>query len=403
MAQRPRKRKSPIQSDAVTPKQVAELDAAEGLVQAVEWGEEPKDEPAADNAAAIEDSALAHDVVAGEVDESPAEAAIEAAPSTDAEDDGVATPESETVQDDLPPQTEDVAQAASPPSDDDFPDFLLRASALTKEQAKAQFGNAAALEQAVHYWDAQLAQAGRQWLDQQQQQLSAQTQVPAQQVQQPQIQQRAQPPAQPTAAEPTASEYQMPVPSHGGAWDEDATRLIHSVRDYSDQQVRRMESQLAQQRAIIDQMRADREAASAREYVGQVDAFIDRLGPKWAPLLGSGSGYSLAPESPQLLNRKRLSAIADGMAAGFHKNGLPTPALTELLARATYVAFPEQTARQVKQDVVQQLAARKQQITSRPGSTKPSQVTGRARALAREREFFHKLGVSEDEFDASVL
>jgi len=283
------------------------------------------------------------------------------------------------------PVTEDSDPAASP-DESEFPDFLLQASGLTKEQAKGAYSSPEALAQAIHAFDARTIQVGAQTL------------------------QRGQPAPTPPPTTPIPEEsaspdqYEMPAPSHEGEWDEDAKRLVESLRQYHDRQLAKRDAEIAAQREALQQLMAQQHSGEQITYVTQFDNFVSRLGERWSPVFGQGSGTALPRDGMAFANRIQLDSAAAQLAAGRRALGAADLPVEDLLARALFVAFPEHVKTEARQDVTDQLEARRQQFTSRPSSSKGATPSGRDRAVRHADDWYKAKGLGSDGiFDTSVL
>lgn len=280
---------------------------------------------------------------------------------------------------------------AAPPDEDEFPDFLLNAAGLTAEQAKKAYGTSDALANAIHAFDARTMQAGSQALKQAPASPAAPT-APASQ-------------AAPLPEAPASQdEYEMPSPSHEGEWDEDAKRLITSLRQYHDRQLAKRDAEIATQRDMLQKLMSTQQDGEQINYVTQFDSFVDRLGEKWSPVFGQGSGTVMPRDSMAFQNRIQLDMAAAQLAAGRRALGAADLPVEDLLARALYVAFPEHIKTEARQDVSDQLAARRQQFTSRPSSSKAPAASGRDQAIRHADDWYKAKGLGSDGiFDTSVL
>jgi len=357
-----RKKKQSADPLAVTASAVAALDEEEGVVTTVEYADAP-------------DTEIAKEVAALPlIDGSPppVEPVVETAPVDEA-----------------------APTITAPESSDEitFPDYLLNAAGLTQDQARATYTTPDALADAIHAFDARTIQAGAQ----------AWRPTPPTQIT---------PPAQPTPAQPAVSAeapasqdaFEMPTPSHEGDWDEDAKRLINSLREYHDRQLAKRDAEIAMQRQLLEQVMAQQGNDEQINYVSQFDGFVNKLGTKWTPVFGAGSGTQLQRDSMAMQNRMQLDMAAAQLAAGRRVLGAPELPIEELLARALYVAFPEHIKTEARHDVSQQLEARRQQFTARPSSSQTKSLTGRALAVQHADDWYKAKGMGSDGiFDTSVL
>lgn len=307
------------------------------------------------------------------------------------------TQQSAQAQGDVPPPEDPSAEqgADTEPQEPEFPPGLLQAAGITEEQAKRDFGSADALRSAVRMLDSRFVQAGQAYNHFYSQPYPQQpaTQAPAQAA--PQVQQTQN------------GEFVLPKPEGAEDWDDDTKALFdHFNKHYRDELGRR-DVQLNEQRQILQAMLNEQERGRQQQYVRHFDQFVEALGEDWKSVFGTGAGWELNHNSIPFQNRVKLDLTASQLAAGMQAQGFQTPSQDELLARALFIAFPEQQSQQIRRQTAQQVMGQQRQrlMTNRPTQRRSRPVNAAAKAAQTVEDWFRSRGhaVQQDDFDDEVI
>lgn len=306
------------------------------------------------------------------------------------------TPETEAV--DVQPA--DDAEPEAPVTDDGFPSELLRQTGLTPQQAKAAYGTAENLRNAILEWDKRFVEAGRQQLEQHQR-----PQQPPTNWQQypPQYQQQPQHPPQ---------QQQMPnqlrIQLDPEKWDKETQSLVDQIQAHNAQIILQQQQQIRNLQDAVGSVFAEREALSNRRYVEEFDSYIQKLPEQWKSVFGEGSGYELLNTNPQAIqNREYLDRIATQLEAGARSYGSVAARKSDILDRALRIAFPNIHDAQIKQDVVRQVQSRSNLVTARPTARQARELSAEEKAIAKAKAFYKERGISstpgEDQDDPDYV
>jgi len=302
-------------------------------------------------------------------------------------------PEADITDDEeIPSPDPGIADGEAEGGQDNGPQFderLLGLAGITADTARQHFKDQSELEAALRWQDSQAMQAGRNYLQRQQQQFIP----PQQQPQQPQ---------QPQPRPPVEDEFKLDLDPQ--EWGEETAGLLNKMHGFYTGKITAAQQRQAQMEAVITGMHQHMVRQQQEQFLDAFDSQCNQLGDDYKEVFGSGTRHTFTPTSKEFQNRSRLNQAMQAIAQGRAVSGLPPIPAEQLFDRALRAEFPETSERAVRKEVGQKLTKRFSQATARPTSRQGSPLTPEQAAARRVKDFYAKKGLNlapdfEDESD----
>jgi hypothetical protein len=143
--------------------------------------------------------------------------------------------------------------------------------------------------------------------------------------------------------------------------------------------------------AEVRRLREAEQARAAQAQIAAFDSQLDRLGDDYVSLFGKGSADELRETNRKAFdNRGIVFDKMNVLRRGYEASGQKVPPESVLIREAVQASFYEQTQEIVRNSIKKQIKNAGSQALSRPRSGGEKALTGQAKALAIEEEFWKK-------------
>lgn len=163
---------------------------------------------------------------------------------------------------------------------------------------------------------------------------------------------------------------------------------LHAMQERHAEQLGAMQGKMkeAQQDAI---------AVRTAQRVDAFDAFLDKLGSEYEPMIGKGKTADLIPNSPQVRNRQKLIdaiLVQEGMC---DRSGSPRPSIAALTEKSMNIVFADHNKRKAISDVSASVKKNAKRITSRPKRTEPTKLSAEQSIEQKGRALWDERGLND--------
>lgn len=142
--------------------------------------------------------------------------------------------------------------------------------------------------------------------------------------------------------------------------------------------------------AMVKQLQQAEQLRVAAAQSDRFDETLNGLGDEYEPILGKGRRATLSNEAAT--NRQKVFTKMTVLRRGYELSGEPVPPEAELIQEAVQASFYKQAQEFARNSIKKQIKNAGSQALSRPRSGSAKELPGPERALAKEQEFWKRLG-----------